>query len=108
MSKVKLTLLALIGWTWYSAKYDRYQIKGEKLDLSYDLRLRWYSPTYWFLALLTLPLYVIDGGILEWLVTISDEVFGPPRHRQNGGEWTDQNVPLWKRRWVAWVRTYEP
>jgi hypothetical protein len=101
-------LLAFLRWLCYTPKRRSLNLDctHNRFSISFQLRPRWWLPFFWLMFLLSLPLYLLDGGVLGWWQDLRRE-FNPMKRVSytRGGTWDDY-APEWRRRLELWHTLY--
>ncbi len=76
MKFLKYWFLTTIVWLTYKAAYDKNERTDKTFSVEFSFKARWYSPLFWLYAIIKIPVYLLLGGLIEWLGGIVYELRG--------------------------------
>jgi hypothetical protein len=100
-------LFAGIVFLTLRADYESFELKGDSVRYRMKLRLRPFSPFFWLLVVLLLPLSLLRGGLVDFLRGVGRQLAGadnPVVHQFQGN--FKPSIPYWQRRLQLFVQVY--
>ncbi|WP_424493909.1 hypothetical protein [Salinimicrobium sp. GXAS 041] len=104
MKQIPPFLHALLVWLIYKANFSVYSFNGRYFEFNARLTARWYSPFFWILALLLIPVAIIDGGLIGWWKDMKDEFKGRSERGYKGSFKPELNKTY--RKLLLWRLVY--